>query len=187
VLVACAVIELIAIDTTTTVAVQATLLRRIRIFLRVSPHPPLHLEDGGWPGPFAADSRAGRETTHSRAGFEATTHWLRRRWGRQKKENQMTTTSPEYRTQTGTTSVRSNVERTRRTFTETKAFYKTSEFLVWLASVVGVLVVTYIDDSASLSNWHGWLLVTVLSAAYMFSRGIAKSGSHEPYREHEDY
>jgi hypothetical protein len=71
----------------------------------------------------------------------------------------------------------------RWTFTETKAFYKTSEFIVWLLSVAGVLVVTYIDDSASLSNWHGWLLISVLSAAYMLSRGIAKAGSREPYSE----
>jgi hypothetical protein len=76
--------------------------------------------------------------------------------------------------------------RSRRSFTETKAFYKTSEFIVWLLTVAGVLVVTYIDDSASLSNWHGWLLVSVLSAAYMLSRGIAKSGSREPYAIHDD-
>ncbi|MGZ8753463.1 MAG: hypothetical protein ACXW1S_10830 [Acidimicrobiia bacterium] len=97
----------------------------------------------------------------------------------------MATATPSYQANRG--AARSDVSRARRTFTETKAFYKTSEFLVWLVSVAGVLVVTYINDSASLSNWHGWLLVTILSAAYMFSRGIAKSGSREPYTEHDDY
>ena len=94
----------------------------------------------------------------------------------------MTTTSPAYRAP-GRAEQRDGATRTRRTFTETKAFYKTSEFMVWLASIVGVLVVTYIDDSASLSNWHGWLLVTVLCAAYMLSRGVAKSATREPYTE----
>ena len=98
----------------------------------------------------------------------------------------MTATTPAYR---GNVRDDRRTEGTRsfRTFTETKAFYKTSEFMIWVASVIGVLVVTYSDDSGSLSNWHGWLLITVLSAAYMFSRGIAKAGSREPYtRELDD-
>jgi hypothetical protein len=98
----------------------------------------------------------------------------------------MTTATPGYGTQgyeTHATDDRSNrVVGERWSFTETKAFYKSSEFLVWLLSVIGVLVVTYIDDPNSLTNWHGWILVSVLSAAYMLSRGIAKSGSREPYR-----
>ena len=72
---------------------------------------------------------------------------------------------------------------TSRTFTETKAFFKTSEFIVWLVATAAVLVVTHMDGSDSLTSWHGWLLVTVLSAAYMLSRGIAKAGSREPYRQ----
>ena len=58
--------------------------------------------------------------------------------------------------------------------------------MVWAFTVIGVLVVTYVNDSASLSNWHGWLLVSVLSAAYMLSRGIAKAGAREPYTEDDD-
>jgi hypothetical protein len=98
----------------------------------------------------------------------------------------MTTATPGYGThgyESHATDDRSDrLVRERRSFTETKAFYKTSEFLVWLLSAIGVLVVTYIDDPDSLSNWHGWILIAVLSAAYMLSRGIAKSGSREPYR-----
>lgn len=97
----------------------------------------------------------------------------------------MATTVPGYQTR-GTDADRDIGVRVRRTFTETKAFYKTSEFMVWALTVVGVLVVTYINDSASLSNWHGWLLVSVLSAAYMLSRGIAKAGAPEPYTEDSD-
>jgi hypothetical protein len=98
----------------------------------------------------------------------------------------MTATTPDLRTGHSTSNREMPTHRTRRTFTETKAFYKTSEFMVWVASVVGVLVVTYSDGSGSLSNWHGWLLITILSAAYMFSRGVAKSATREPYREDDD-
>jgi hypothetical protein len=100
----------------------------------------------------------------------------------------MATATPGYEARSASDGRNYASDRTRRTFTETKAFYKTSEFLVWLLSIAGVLAVTYIDDSASLSNWHGWLLVSVLSAAYMLSRGIAKSGSREPYvADRNDY
>ena len=98
----------------------------------------------------------------------------------------MTATTPDLRPGLSTSNRDATAHRTHRTFTETKAFYKTSEFMVWVASVVGVLVVTYSDGSGSLSNWHGWLLITVLSAAYMFSRGFAKSATREPYREDDD-
>jgi len=73
-----------------------------------------------------------------------------------------------------------------RDFTETKAFYKTSEFIVWLVAAAAILIVTYMDGNDSLSSWHGWLLVAILSSAYMFSRGIAKSGSREPYTREID-
>ena len=95
----------------------------------------------------------------------------------------MTATAPDLRT--GRSTTRDTTTR-RTTFTETKAFYKTSEFMVWIASVIGVLVVTYSDGSGSLNNWHGWLLITILSAAYMVSRGIAKAATREPYREDAD-
>jgi hypothetical protein len=95
----------------------------------------------------------------------------------------MATTAPGYDAGADAGRYRGDVVRTRRAFTETKAFYKTSEFMVWALAVIGVLVVTYIDDPASLSNWHGWLLITVLSAAYMLSRGIAKAATREPYRD----
>jgi hypothetical protein len=69
-----------------------------------------------------------------------------------------------------------------RRVTETKAFYKTSEFIVMLAAVVGVLVAMNKNLTAS----HGWLLVTVIASAYMVSRGIAKAGSYDPYTDKRD-
>ena len=97
----------------------------------------------------------------------------------------MTTTTPSYRGDTRTDYGTDRPARLR-SFTETKAFYKTSEFIVWLVSAAAILVVTYQDGNDSLSSWHGWLLVAVLSGAYMFSRGIAKSGSREPYTRDAD-
>jgi ABC-type uncharacterized transport system permease subunit len=69
-----------------------------------------------------------------------------------------------------------------RRLTETKAFYKTSEFIVMLAAVVGVAIAL----NKNLTAWHGWLLITVLASAYMLSRGVAKAGSYEPYTERRD-
>ena len=69
-----------------------------------------------------------------------------------------------------------------RRLTETKAFYKTSEFIVMVAAVVGVAIAL----NKNLRAWHGWLLITVLASAYMLSRGIAKAGTYEPYTESRD-
>jgi hypothetical protein len=69
-----------------------------------------------------------------------------------------------------------------RRLTETKAFYKTSEFIVMLAAVVGVAIAL----NKNLTAWHGWLLITILASAYMLSRGVAKAGSYEPYTERRD-
>jgi len=97
----------------------------------------------------------------------------------------MTTTAPRTR---GDVSRDYGTDRSTRfrTYTETKAFYKTSEFMVWLVSAVAILVVTYQDGNDSLTSWHGWLLIAILSSAYMFSRGIAKSGSREPYTRDDE-
>jgi hypothetical protein len=37
-----------------------------------------------------------------------------------------------------------------------------------------------------LTAWHGWLLISVLVAAYMVSRGIAKAGLYDPYTATRD-
>ena len=59
---------------------------------------------------------------------------------------------------------------------ETKPFYLTSEFLLAALTILALLVAGYADDD-SLDTWRTWLLVTVVAAAYIISRGIAKAGS----------
>jgi len=72
-----------------------------------------------------------------------------------------------------------------RRFTETKAFAKTSEFFVWALAVAATLIATYADNDDALHNDNGWLYVAILSAAYIVSRGLAKSGTREPYTEQQ--
>jgi hypothetical protein len=71
-----------------------------------------------------------------------------------------------------------------RRSTETKASFKTTEFFVYLAAVIGVLIAAGVVDEANaggLGAKQAWLYVTVLTVGYMVSRGLAKSGSREPY------
>ena len=77
-------------------------------------------------------------------------------------------------------------DHTRRLATETKASFKTTEFFAFLAVVVGVLIATAVVDQADaggLGARQGWLYVTILTVGYMVSRGLAKSGSRQPYDE----
>ena len=69
--------------------------------------------------------------------------------------------------------------------TETKLFSKTSEFFVWVATVAAVLIAAMIVDGGAdgFNTADAWRYVTYLSVAYMISRGLAKAGSREPYRD----
>jgi hypothetical protein len=71
----------------------------------------------------------------------------------------------------------------RRISTETKASYKTTELIVFVLAVAGVLLASMIvDDSPSdFGAQEAWFYVTLLTIGYMISRGLAKSGSREPY------
>jgi hypothetical protein len=71
---------------------------------------------------------------------------------------------------------------TRRTFTETRNGFKTSEFWVMLAFVVGVLLATYADED-SLARQDGWMFAAFAVVAYIVSRGLAKLATREPYDE----
>jgi hypothetical protein len=66
--------------------------------------------------------------------------------------------------------------------TETRPAYKTTEFLAYLAVVAAVLIAGAVTDG--LGARDVWLFVTVLTAGYLLSRGLAKSGSVE--REWDD-
>jgi hypothetical protein len=65
---------------------------------------------------------------------------------------------------------------------ETKAAFKTTEFMAYVASVAAVLIASAIDDG--IDARLAWILVTALGVGYMLSRGLAKSGSR--HREGSD-
>jgi hypothetical protein len=74
----------------------------------------------------------------------------------------------------------------RRLATETKASFKTTEFIAYVVMVIGVLVAAGIVDEANDGGFgarQAWLYVTILTVGYMISRGLAKAGSRQPYDE----
>ena len=58
---------------------------------------------------------------------------------------------------------------------ETKEFFKTSEFAVWALTFICIVLAGLISET--LFSDKVWLYVTILSSAYIVSRGIAKAGS----------
>jgi hypothetical protein len=74
----------------------------------------------------------------------------------------------------------------RRLATETKHALKTTEFYAYLVTFVLILIAgNSIEKSEGGSDYFAadkvWLYVTILTVGYMVSRGLAKSGSSEPY------
>jgi hypothetical protein len=72
----------------------------------------------------------------------------------------------------------------RRLSTETKAAFKTTEFFAYVAVLVGILIAGAVVDSSDAGGYGArqvWLYATILTVGYMVSRGLAKSGSREPY------
>ena len=78
----------------------------------------------------------------------------------------------------------------RRLTTETKHSSKTSELYAYVAVVIGILVASVLigaDDDAGKDAGDyftanvAWTLIAFLTIGYMVSRGLAKSGSREPY------
>jgi hypothetical protein len=77
----------------------------------------------------------------------------------------------------------------RRLTTETKSALKTTE----LYAFVGVLASLFIagavldePDAGGLGAKQVWLYAVILTGAYMISRGLAKSGSSDPYTDRDD-
>jgi hypothetical protein len=69
---------------------------------------------------------------------------------------------------------------------ETKEFFKTSEFMVWLLTSAAILIASAIiggDDNAgdAFGASHAWTLIAVVSFAYIISRGISKAGTKRGY------
>jgi hypothetical protein len=71
----------------------------------------------------------------------------------------------------------------RRTFTEAKNGFKTSEFYMMVLAIVAVLVATYADGDDTLTQNDGWRYAAWIAVAYIVSRGLAKLGTREPYTD----
>jgi hypothetical protein len=74
-----------------------------------------------------------------------------------------------------------NTTATRRITTETKSSYKTTELIAYVVAVIGVLIAAAITDNSDFGTQEAWFYVTLLTIGYMVSRGLAKSGSREPF------
>ena len=80
----------------------------------------------------------------------------------------------------------------RRLSTETKAAYKTTEFIAFLGVLAALLIAGLVVDGDGAGADGGfapsevWLYATILTFGYMVSRGIAKSGSRDPYTDDGD-
>jgi hypothetical protein len=77
---------------------------------------------------------------------------------------------------------------TRRLSTETKSAYKTTEFLTYVVVFAGILVASFLvktgQDGERVDYFRAdkaWWYITLLTIGYMIARGLAKSGSREPY------
>jgi hypothetical protein len=78
----------------------------------------------------------------------------------------------------------------RRLSTETKAAFKTTEFIAYLAVLAGILIAGAVAKAGQYAGGHDpfradrvWLYATILTVGYMISRGLAKAGAHQRYDE----
>jgi hypothetical protein len=76
----------------------------------------------------------------------------------------------------------------RRLTTETKQAFKTTEFWAMVGLVVAILVSAAVINGGDNGTdefiaRQAWLYVSILGAGYFVSRGLAKSGSREPYSD----
>lgn len=76
----------------------------------------------------------------------------------------------------------------RRLATETKQAFKTTEFWAMVVVIVAILVSAAAikggDTAPGTDEFvakQAWLYVAIVAVGYMISRGLAKSGSRDPY------
>jgi len=81
----------------------------------------------------------------------------------------------------------------RRLSTETKSSLKTTEFWAMVGVIAGILVSAAVikggDTSPGTDEFiarDAWLYVAIVAGSYFISRGLAKSGSREPYTDTDD-
>jgi hypothetical protein len=90
-----------------------------------------------------------------------------------------------------TTPATPRVTGVRRLATETKAAVKSTEFYAYILALAAVLIAGLATKAGSghedrfIAN-DVWLYATILTVGYMIARGLAKSGSREPYTDHRD-
>ena len=76
-----------------------------------------------------------------------------------------------------------NTGRVSRLSTETKAAFKTTEFIAYVVILISMFIASAVVDSNEDPEGFGpqqvWLFATLLTIGYMISRGLAKSGSRE--------
>jgi hypothetical protein len=75
-----------------------------------------------------------------------------------------------------------------RRSTETKASFKTTEFIAYLAVLAGIFIAGAVTKAGSNGSdvfraHQVWLYAAIVTVGYMISRGLAKSGSRERYTE----
>jgi hypothetical protein len=70
-----------------------------------------------------------------------------------------------------------------RITTETKPSFKTTELIVYVLAVLGVLIASAMvdenEDGQGFGAESAWKYVTWLTIGYMIARGLAKAGSYE--------
>jgi hypothetical protein len=76
----------------------------------------------------------------------------------------------------------------RRLATETKQAFKTTEFWAMVGLIAAILISAAAikggdDGTDQFIARQAWLYVSILGAGYFISRGLAKSGSREPYSD----
>ena len=77
----------------------------------------------------------------------------------------------------------------RRLSTETKAAFKTTEFMAFVGVLAALLIAGLLVDDEGAGGFGAsevWLYATILTFGYMVSRGLAKSGSRDPYDDDSD-
>jgi hypothetical protein len=75
----------------------------------------------------------------------------------------------------------------RRLSTETKAAFKTTEFMAYVAVLVGIFIAGAVTtggaDSDVFPARQVWLYAAILTVGYMVSRGLAKAANKQYYDE----
>ena len=78
----------------------------------------------------------------------------------------------------------------QRQSTETKASFKTSELAAYIVVFIGILIAANVIEDEGGNDFFtadkAWLYITILTFGYMVSRGLAKSGSRDPYTVDRD-